>query len=364
MKISEVIGILNQWAPPAYQESYDNSRLITGDPNQELKGVLISLDCTEAVVREAIEQGCNMIVAHHPIVFKGLKSLTGKNYVERTVIQAIKNDIAIFSIHTNLDNVQTGVNYKIAKKIGLEQCQILAPKGEILTKLTTFIPKAHTDEVLKAMHQAGAGEIGNYDHCSFSVEGTGRFRANESANPHVGNKGEVHQENENRVEVIIPSYLQNKVLRALKKAHPYEEVAYYLSNLNNLNQEVGAGMVGKLPTPIPTKEFLQLLKDRFNLSVIKHTFIHTDTIEKVALCGGAGSFLLGTAKSSGADIFITGDFKYHEFFDAEDSIIIADIGHYESEVFTKELIYDYLKEKIANIALNFSKENTNPVKYF
>lgn len=364
MKISEVIGILNQWAPPAYQESYDNSRLITGDPNQEVNGILISLDCTEAVVEEAISTGSNMIVAHHPIVFKGLKSLTGKNYVERTVIKAIKNDIAIFSIHTNLDNVNTGVNYKIAEKIGLQDCQILAPKADLLTKLTTFVPIAHTDEVLQVMHQAGAGQIGNYDSCSFSIEGTGRFRANESANPHVGNKSEIHQENEIRIEVVIPSYLQHKVLRALKKAHPYEEVAYYLSDLNNINQEVGAGMIGTLKDPILTNEFLQKLKDQFNLSVIRHTHLHTENIQKVALCGGAGSFLLGSAKSSGADIFITGDFKYHEFFDAEDSIIIADIGHYESEVFTKELIYDYLKEKIANIALNFSKENTNPVKYF
>lgn len=364
MKISEVIGLLNQWAPPAYQESYDNSRLITGDPRSEVKGILITLDCTEAVVTEAIRKGCNLIVAHHPIVFKGLKSLTGKNYVERTVIQAIKNDIAIFSIHTNLDNVHTGVNHKIAEKIGLKDCQILAPKSQLLTKLTTFAPVSDTEKVLEAMHQAGAGQIGNYDQCSFSVTGTGRFRANESANPHVGNKGEVHQEAENRIEVILPSHLQNKILRALKQAHPYEEVAYYLSELSNSNQEVGSGMVGYLESPMNSTDFLQHLKDQFNLSVIRHTAIHQDQIQKVALCGGSGSFLLGAARASGADIYITGDFKYHEFFDAEDQIIIADIGHYESEVFTKELIYGFLKEKIANIALNFSEENTNPVKYF
>ncbi|MBU2913631.1 Nif3-like dinuclear metal center hexameric protein [Reichenbachiella agariperforans] len=364
MKISQVIDTLNQWAPPAYQESYDNSRLIVGDPNTELTGVLISLDCIETVVEEAIRKGCNLIVSHHPIVFKGLKSFTGKDYVERTVIKAIKHDIALFSIHTNLDNIPSGVNRKIADTIGLTDCKILAPKNQTLIKLTTYIPSDDTDAVLEAVHAAGAGQIGNYEHCSFSVEGTGSYRATEEATPHLGTVGEKHQEKENRVEVILPSYRQNKVIQALKKAHPYEEVAYDLIALQNTNHEVGAGMIGYLVKPMPTLDFLQHLKDQFNLSVIKHTTIHTDTIQKVALCGGAGSFLLNTAKASGSDIFITGDFKYHEFFDAENSIIIADIGHYESEVFTKELIYDHLTEKIPNIAVNFSEENTNPVNYF
>ncbi|PIB34618.1 Nif3-like dinuclear metal center hexameric protein [Reichenbachiella sp. 5M10] len=364
MQISEVIGHLNQWAPPAYQESYDNSRLIVGDAHTAITGILISLDCTEAVVEEAITKGCNLIVSHHPIVFSGLKSLTGKNYVERTVIKAIKNDIALFSIHTNLDNVHTGVNKKICDLIGLNQTRILAPKSGLLTKLTSFVPLDHREAVLQALYLAGAGSIGNYDQCSFTVEGTGTFRPNASANPYSGQAGEVSTAAESRIEVLLPRHLQSQIVRALQKSHPYEEVAYYLTELSNTHQEVGSGMIGQLTEPMSSTAFLQHLKDTFHLSVIKHTAIHRDQIQKIAVCGGAGSFLLRSAKSAGADVFVTGDFKYHEFFDAEDSILIADIGHYESEVFTKELIYDFLIEKLGNIALNFSEENTNPVKYF
>lgn len=364
MKISQVISVLNQWAPPAYQESYDNARLITGSPDAELSSALITLDCTEDIVQEAIDTGANLIIAHHPIVFKGLKSLTGKNYVERTVIKAIKNDITIFAIHTNLDNVHTGVSKKICDLIGLTDTKVLAPKKQLLTKLVTFIPHAQKDEVLNALFDAGAGQIGNYDQCSFQQEGTGTFRANDQASPFVGEQGKLQEEPETRVEVIFPSHLTNKVVSKLKKTHPYEEVAYYLTALENENQEVGSGMVGILEQPINTTEFLHHLKRTFNLGIIRHTHLHTDKIKKVAVCGGAGSFLLGAARAQGADIFITGDFKYHEFFDAEEQIIIADIGHYESEAFTKDLIYDFLTEKIPNIALNLSKLNTNPIKYF
>ncbi|WP_109830690.1 Nif3-like dinuclear metal center hexameric protein [Reichenbachiella versicolor] len=364
MKISEIIKKLNQWAPPAYQESYDNATLIVGNDKADLTSALITLDCTEMIVQEAIDSGANLIIAHHPIVFKGLKSITGKNYVERTVLKAIKNDIAIFAIHTNLDNIDTGVSKKIADIIGLENTKILAPKKELLTKLVTFIPIENKDEVLQSIFKAGAGQIGNYDQCSFQLNGTGTFRANDNANPFVGNKGELQREPETRIEVIFPSFLQNKIVTALKKSHPYEEVAYYLTDLQNENQEVGSGIVGELSKEVSTIEFLKLLKERFNLEIIRHTHIHVDKIKKVALCGGAGSFLLSKARAQGADIFITGDFKYHEFFDTEDQIIIADIGHYESEAFTKDLIYDFLKENFPNIALNLSKLNTNPIKYF
>jgi len=364
MKISEILNALNLWAPPSYQESYDNATLIVGDKNANLTAALITLDCTESVVQEAIDIKANLIIAHHPIVFKGLKSLTGKNYVERTVLKAIKNDIAIFAIHTNLDNVNTGVNKKIADIIGLEQCNTLAPKSELLTKLVTFVPTRDKDKVLSKLFSTGAGQIGNYDQCSFQVEGKGTFRPNNLANPYSGQIGELHEEEEIRIEVMFPSHLQLKITQALIKSHPYEEVAYYLSNLKNVNQEVGSGMIGQLPIAIPTMDFLSLLKKKFKLKVIKHTAPSRDEISTVAICGGAGSFLLSKAKAQKADIFITGDFKYHEFFDAEDQIMIADIGHYESEVFTKELIYDFLKEKFPNIALNLSKLNTNPVNYF
>lgn len=362
-KIKDIVEYLEQIAPAAYQEGYDNAQLITGNKNDEVKGVLVTLDCTEPVVEEAIEKKCNVIVAHHPIVFKGLKSLTGKNYVERTVIKAIKNDIAIYAIHTNLDNVMTGVNAKIGEKIGVNNPKILAAKSSLLSKLTFFVPAENKQSVLDALYQAGAGEIGNYSHCSFSLEGTGTFLPNEKANPHIGSKGEDETVKEHRVELMFPGYLDQKIIATLKKAHPYEEVAYYLHAITNENQEVGSGMIGEISSAMEPFEFLKDLKDRMNLSCIRHTKPFTKKIKKVAWCGGAGSFLLHKAIAAQADVFITADFKYHEFFDAESKIMIADIGHYESEAFTKELLYDILSEKFTTFATNLSKTVTNPISY-
>lgn len=363
-KVKDIVRHLESIAPPSLQESYDNASLITGSGAMEVTGILITLDCIESVVEEAIEQGCNLIVAHHPIVFRGLKQLNGKNYVERTVIKAIKNDIAIYAIHTNLDNVINGVNRKICEKIGLENLRILAPKKGTLQKLVTFIPVADSEEVIESMHQAGAGNIGNYSNCSFRVTGTGYFRPNEDADPTIGESGILEEVEEHRVELVYPKHLQGNVLNALKSAHPYEEVAYYISDLENSNQEVGAGMIGDLPIEMTANEFLYYLKDKMDLNTIRYTEKTEPKIKKVAVCGGAGSFLLDKAKSRRADAFVTADFKYHEFFDAEGQIMIADIGHYESEIFTKELLHSFLTEKFANIATCLSRVDTNPVKYF
>lgn len=364
MKVSDVTRCLEFVAPRAYQESYDNSGLLTGHPDQEVTAILVTLDCTEAVVEEAIKRKCNLIIAHHPIIFKGLKKLTGSNYVERTVLKAIKNDIAIYAIHTNLDNVHTGVNRKIAEKIGLKNLSILSPKNNTLSKLVTFIPKANTDEVLAALYRVGAGQIGNYKNCSFSIHGTGTFMPTEKANPHIGKALQQEYVDEVRAEVIFPTHLETKLVQALKKAHPYEEAAYYLTSLTNENQEVGSGMLGELENPLSASEFLSYLKNRMELSVVRHTELLNKPVKKVAICGGAGSFLLPAAIRAGAQIFITSDFKYHEFFDADNQIVIADIGHYESEVFTKELLADILKENFPTFAVNFSGTITNPVRYF
>lgn len=362
-KIKDIISFFNDWAHPSWQESYDNARLITGNSEAEVKGVLITLDCIEAVVDEAIAHNCNLIVAHHPIVFSGLKSLTGKNYIERTIIKAIRHDIAIFAIHTNLDNIATGVNYKIAQKIGLQNCRILAPKSHTLAKLTLFVPTEYTEKMLTALSQAGAGKIGNYSECSFVVNGNGTFKPNEKAKPSIGKNNKLERVNEDRIEVIFPHHAKQQVLNAMKETHPYEEVAYYLHQLENENQEIGSGMYGELESPMDEKTFMQLLKTSMNLTCIKHTRFLGREIRHVALCGGSGSFLLPQAKQSGADIFITADFKYHQYFDADDQLIIADIGHYESEVFTKELIYDKLNKIFTNIALRLSMVETNPVNY-
>jgi len=364
LKIKEIIGHLESHAPIATQESYDNSGLLCGNAQQEIEGILISLDCTEAIVDEAIQKKCNLIIAHHPIVFKGLKSLTGKNYVERTVIKAIKNDIAIYAIHTNLDNYRFGVNHKIGQLLGLKNLRILEPKRDNQVKIVVFVPLANADELRSAMSEAGAGHIGNYDSCSFSSAGTGTFRAQTGAKPFVGNIDELHSENEIRLEMICRNEKINAVVQAIQNVHPYEEVAIDIIPLKNQDPYQGAGMFGELEAPISSIEFLQKVKDIFKCGVIRHTELCKTSISRVAFCGGSGSFLLNQAKASGADIFITGDYKYHEFFDAENQIIIADIGHYESEQFTSELIADLLKEKNITFAVRFADTNTNPVKYF
>ena len=363
IKIKDVTDYLESLAPGNYQEPYDNSGLLTGDPMKSVEGILVSLDCIEDVVEEAIRLKANLIVAHHPILFKGLKKLTGSNYVERTIIKAIKNDIAIYSIHTNLDNVVTGVNKKLAERIGLKNLKLLLPKRDTLSKLVTFIPKENAESVLSALHLAGAGQIGHYKNCSFRVEGTGTFMPDETAKPHIGSTLSQEYVEEIRAELIYPTHAEQKILSALRKSHPYEEIAYYVSPLNNENQEVGSGMVGELDTAVEPLEFLKGLKGRMQLEVIRHTKLLNTKVEKVAVCGGSGSFLLNRAIQSGAQVFITADYKYHDFFDAEERIIIADIGHYESEVATKELLVEVLTKKFPTFASNFSKTVTNPISY-
>jgi dinuclear metal center YbgI/SA1388 family protein len=360
--IKDIADCLESVAPLSYQEDYDNSGLITGNPNDDVTGILIALDCTEAVVDEAIATSCNLIVAHHPILFKGLKKLTGRTYVERVIIKAIQHRIAIYAIHTNLDNVLTGVNKKIATRIGLKNLQILQPKKDLM-KLVTFIPKDQAESVTSKLHQAGAGQIGNYKNCSFSITGEGQFTPSEGAHPAKGAIDQTEKVEEVRVEVIFPVHLQHKILAALRESHPYEEVAYYVSELQNENQEVGSGIVGDLEVAEDTLSFLNRLKTTMNTDCIRHTKVTTGKVKKVAVCGGAGSFLLSKAIAKGADIFISADFKYHEFFDAEGKIIIADIGHYESEQFTKELIGEFLREKFPTFAIAFSKVVTNPISY-
>ena len=362
-KIKDVTDFLESSAPQSYQESYDNSGLLTGNPMNEVTGVLTTLDCTEAVVDEAINLKANLIVSHHPIVFKGLKKLTGSNYVERVIIKAIKNDIAIYAIHTNLDNVHTGVNKRLAERIGLTNLKILAPKRGTLSKLVTFIPKPDVESVLSALHVAGAGQIGHYKNCSFRLEGTGTFMPDESANPHIGKPLEQEYVDEIRAELIFPTHLGYKILDALKNSHPYEEVAYYVSPLDNENQEVGSGMIGDLDPSQEPLDFLRGLKNSMQLEVIRHTKILDTKVRKVAVCGGSGSFLLGHAIQSGAQFFVTADYKYHDFFDADGRIMIADIGHYESEVATKELLVEVLMKKFPTFASNFSKTVTNPISY-
>lgn len=362
--IRSLTQLLEAWAPLSYQESYDNAGLIVGDPATEIMGVLVTLDATEAVIDEAIAKGCNVVVAHHPIVFKGLKKFNGRNYVERAVIKAIKHDVALYATHTNLDNVWGGVNFAIAEKLALQNVRILAPKQQVLTKLSVFVPFSDTQHVLDALYKAGAGHIGAYEHCSFRVEGTGTFKPLAGATPTIGQVGRDEEVREHRVEVIFPSYLEASMVAALHTAHPYEVPAYDLYALNNTNPEIGAGAVGQLPEPLAEAEFLAYLKANMQLPLIRHTPLLGKTIKRVAVCGGAGGFLLADAIRAGADVFITADYKYHEFFDADHRLIICDIGHYESEVCTKELIQQYLSKHFTNFAVILSDTVTNPVQYY
>ncbi len=364
MRIREVIAYLESLAPLSSQESYDNSGLIVGDANQEITSAIISLDCTEIILDEAIRKGANLIIAHHPIVFKGLKSFTGRNYVERTVIKAIKNDIAIYAIHTNLDNYLKGVNFEIGNRMGLQDLKILDPVKGKLMKLSVFCPTESSEEVRSALFEAGAGNIGNYSECSYNLEGTGTYKGDENSNPAYGEKGKRHQEDEVRIEVVLSKHIQSQVISKMLHAHPYEEVAYDLVALENTNKFEGAGMIGNLEKEMDSIDFLNHLKKVFQVDCIRHTKIVKSKIRKVAYCGGSGSFLLRKAMSKNADIYVTGDFKYHEFFDAEDKIIIADIGHYESEQYTKNLLHDILKKKFPKFALHLTEENTNPINYF
>ena len=365
MQAKDIIKALEEIAPLTYQESYDNSGVQVGDIQTTLKGVLISLDVTEAILEEALERGCNMIVAHHPLLFSGLKSITGKTYIERIVQQAIKNDIVIYAIHTNLDNMVDGVNEMIARKLGLKNTQILAPLSGTLRKLFTYAPENVADKVRNALFEAGAGNIGAYGECSFNSEGTGTFKPGINTNPTIGEAGgERESVKELKIEVLVAKDKEKQVLKALFDNHPYEEVAYEVFTLQNSNQDIGAGMIGMLPNPMDELDFLKHIKDNLKTDCIRYTALKNKPVEKVAICGGSGSFLLKDAIAQGADFFITGDFKYHQFFDAEGKIVISDIGHYESEQFTIQLIQEILKKKIPNFATLLSNLSTNPVKYF
>ena len=363
-KIKDIVQHLERIAPLAYQESYDNAGLLVGDSTVDVNSILITLDVTEEVVDEAISKNCELIVAHHPIIFKSLKKLTGSNYVERTVIKAIKNDIAIYASHTNLDHIKNGVNAKIAEKLGLINTRILSPKNGYLAKLSVLVPQNEATAVRSALHEAGAGQIGEYKDCAFESTGRGSFLPTEKANPSIGKKGQPELVEEIKIEVIFPMHLKNKILNAMKKAHPYEEVAYYLHQLENTYNELGAGMLGELAVPMDSLDFFDYLKEKMSLSVIKHTATINRKIKKVAVCGGSGSFLISQAKSKKADVYISSDIKYHEFFDADGRLIVADIGHYESERFTNEIFYAILKENFANIALHLGETVTNPIKYY
>lgn len=364
MLVKDIIAEIEKFAPPTYAEDFDNVGLLTGSSQNEVTGILVTLDTLEEVVEEAIEKNCNLILSFHPIIFTGLKSLTGKNYVERTVLKAIKNNISIYAIHTALDNSFKGVNDMICEQLGLKNRKILIPQQGTIKKLLTFVPKNDAAAVREALFAAGAGTIGNYEHCSFNLLGSGSFRGNEESNPVIGRKGETHYEEEIQIGVTFPKHLGKAILKALFEAHPYEEVAYEVTSLNNSNQHIGMGMIGDLEEEAGEKAFLEQVKKTFKAGCIRHSALLKKPIKKVAVLGGSGSFAIEKAAAAGADIFITADLKYHDFYKAEEKLVLADIGHYESEQYTKNLLASFLKKNFANFAVVLSNTDTNPIKYF
>jgi len=363
MNVKSICELIEEVAPLALQESYDNAGLLVGDPQMAINSVLICIDVTEEVIEEALLKSCNLIVSHHPLIFSGLKRLTGQNEVQRCVAKAIKNDIAIYAAHTNLDNVLQGVSGKMAEKIGLKNIRILQPKQDGLLKLITYVPQLYSHTIRQELFEAGAGRIGNYDSCSFNGDGTGTFRANENARPFVGTIDELHLEPETRIEVVLPAYLKNQVLEALLKTHPYEEPAYDFIPLKNAWNQVGAGVVGELEEAENELDFLNRIKVLFKNPTIRYTDFLGKKIKRVALCGGSGSSFLQDAITAKADVYISGDFKYHEFFDAQKRILIADIGHFESEQFTKDIFLEIITKKMPTFAVQISDSKTNPINY-
>lgn len=362
--VNDIVKLIEELAPLSFQESYDNSGLLIGDVSMELTGVLLCVDITHEVVQEAVNKNLNMIVSHHPLIFNAIKSLTGKTDQERAIINAIKSDIAVYAAHTNLDNIlEGGVNSVLANKLGLINQTVLRPKSNLLMKLITYAPALHIQRIRESLFDLGAGEIGNYDSCSFSSTGTGSFKANDMAHPFVGNNNELHFENETKLEVILPQHLKQRIVKKLLEVHPYEEPAYDLIRLENSWLKNGSGIVGDLSEDIDTHTFLVNLKNIIYTDVLKVTRINKNKIKKIALCGGSGSFLLKDAIAANADVFISADFKYHDYFDAENKIIIVDAGHFETEQFTKDIFMEIITKKLPKFAVQISEINTNPIKY-
>lgn len=363
MKIKDIIAVLEEMAPLAYAEDFDNVGLLVGNANEDAAGVLVCHDALENVIDEAITKNCNMIVCFHPILFSGLKKITGKNYVERAVIKAIKNDIAIYAVHTALDNHKHGVNKIFCDALGLINTKILIPKENHIYKLVTYTIPENLEQLRNALFDAGAGNIGNYENCSFNSQGLGTYQGNADSNPAIGTPGEFVEAQEIKVEVTFEKHLEGKILKALFKNHVYEEVAYEIYTLQNRHQNIGLGMTGELQQPMDEKKFLQFVKDKICAGGIRHSAFTGKQIKTVAVLGGSGSFAIKNAIAAGSDAFLTADLKYHQFYEAENKLLLADVGHFESERYTKNYIVDYLTKKIPNFAFILSQENTNPVKY-
>ncbi|MCP3660738.1 MAG: Nif3-like dinuclear metal center hexameric protein [Bacteroidetes bacterium] len=363
LKIQDIITYLETLTPSKYKEDYDNPGLVVGNSQLKLSGILLSLDITKDLLLEAKSKNCNLVICHHPLIFQPLKKINGNNHIEECIIYAIKNDIGIYAIHTNIDNILNGMSKSIAGLLSLSNIKILRSRNDTLKILTTFVPKENLENLKQSLFKIGCGNLGNYSNCSFTIDGEGTFLPNDEAKPYIGEKNKEQKAEEKRLELIFPTHLENNVIQELINNHPYEEVNYYIQNLNNKSKTIGAGAIGELEKEMNLNEFITFIKKKFNLKILKHTTEKNKKIKKVALCGGSGSFLINDALKSGADAFLTGDLKYHDYFYSLDGIILCDIGHYESEIIFKSILFKVLSNKFINIAIVKCETNTNPIQF-
>ncbi len=370
MKLKEIISFLESIAPLALQEDYDNAGLIIGNIEKQVESTLICLDVTEAVLEEAVKNGHDLIISHHPLIFRGITKINPDQYPGNIIAGAIRHNIAVYAIHTNLDNVDQGISRLLAEQIGLKDLNVLKPlKGE-LKKLVVFCPDIKLSDgqyvpglVRNAMFEAGAGFIGDYDSCSYNTDGMGTFRGLEGTNPFIGTQGKMTVQKEVKIETVVPSYLQNKVIKSMKEVHPYEEVAYDIYPLDNEYEKAGSGMIGDLPLEMTQKEFLNMVRENLGCKALRHSDISKKKISKVAVCGGAGSFLIGDAIRSEADAFISSDLKYHDYFGTNKNLLLVDAGHYETEQFFIDYLYQLLIKKFSTFAISKTMLISNPINY-
>ena len=365
MTVGDLCGWLEQRAPLRFQEDYDNSGLLVGQRSWTVTGVLCCLDADEAVVHEAVARGCNVVLSHHPIVFKGLKRLTGATAVERTVALALKHNVALYAGHTNWDSIQGGVSFSLAQRLGLVAPRIMMPRGGELLNLVVYVPAEHASPVAEAAFGAGAGRIGAYDECHFSGSGTGTFRPLDGAQPFVGQIGVREVADEHRLEFVLPKHRKSAVQQAVWAAHPYEEVAHSWISLDNSWSEVGYGAVGNLPEPIRLGDFLAVCAAQLGAESVRYSTSSLDRIvQRIAVCGGSGAEFAGAAAAAGADAYVTGDLKYHGFQDPPGGLVLVDVGHGESE---RPFIDDWaelIRSEFVTFAVLISETDNRPVRTY
>ncbi|MBI4536287.1 MAG: Nif3-like dinuclear metal center hexameric protein [Ignavibacteriae bacterium] len=367
MTVREIQDVIEHWAPREIAWGQDNVGLQIGNPASRLLGILIALDVTEKIITEARRHRANLIISHHPLLFKAPRSITPRNQVGRCIDALVKSGIALYSAHTNLDFAHGGTSWAIAEALGLTAVDFLYKPYKVQRKIVTFVPTDHVDRVAVAMAEAGAGRIGNYDNCSFRMLGTGTFKANERANPVVGSKNVLEKVAETRLEMVVDQWLVPGVLKALKQAHPYEEVAHDVYPTENESDAFGMGIIGMLVRPMTLKSLLALIKKKLGARALRCTGSLNHKVSRIAACGGSGSELLDEAVRARADAFITADVKYHTFHDANGRIALIDAGHYETEHLVVQTMAKKLAQEMRRMRIHVpvfaSRTSTNPIVY-